>query len=69
MALEELNGRLGLDLPTDGDFQTVGGLAFHVLGRLPSNGESFRTGGVQFTVVEVADHAIRRVRLDLNKAS
>ena len=36
--LEELNDRLGLHLPTDGDFQTVGGFAFNALGRLPAAG-------------------------------
>ena len=34
--LEEINDRLGLHLPTDGDFQTVGGFAFNALGRLPA---------------------------------
>jgi CBS domain containing-hemolysin-like protein len=63
--LEEINDRLGLRLPTDGDFQTVGGFAFNALGRLPSKGESFRSDGVQFTVTEVGDHSIRRVQLDL----
>ena len=63
--LEELNERLSLHLPTDGDFLTVGGLAFHALGRVPEPGATFRFDGVEFTVVEVADHAIRRVRLDL----
>jgi CBS domain containing-hemolysin-like protein len=63
--LEELNERLGLKLPTDGDFLTVGGLAFHALGRVPEPGESFRIEGVEFTVLEVVDHSIRRVRLDL----
>jgi CBS domain containing-hemolysin-like protein len=63
--LEEINDRLGLRLPTDGDFQTVGGFAFNALGRLPSKGESFRSDGVEFTVTEVGDHAIRRVQLEL----
>ncbi len=63
--LEEINDRLGLRLPTDGDFQTVGGFAFNALGRLPSRGESFRSDGVEFTVTEVGDHAIRRVQLEL----
>jgi magnesium and cobalt transporter len=63
--LEEINDRLGLRLPTDGDFQTVGGFAFNALGRLPSKGESFRSDGVEFTVTEVGDHSIRRVQLDL----
>lgn len=63
--LEEINDRLGLRLPTDGDFQTVGGFAFNALGRLPAKGESFRSSGVEFTVLEVIDHAIRRVQLEL----
>ena len=63
--VESLNERLGLHLPTDGDFLTVGGLAFHALGRVPEPGDTFRHDGVEFTVVEVVDHSIRRVRLDL----
>jgi CBS domain containing-hemolysin-like protein len=65
VALEEINDRLGLRLPTDGDFQTVGGFAFNALGRLPTKGESFRSDGIEFTVIEVGDHAIRRVQLEL----
>jgi CBS domain containing-hemolysin-like protein len=63
--LEELNERLGLHLPTDGEATTVGGYAFHALGRLPEPGTTFRENGIQFTVLEVADHSIRRVKLDL----
>ncbi len=65
VAVEDLNERLGLHLPTNGDFQTVGGFAFNALGRLPSAGESFKADGIEFTVVEVVDHAIRRMQLDL----
>jgi CBS domain containing-hemolysin-like protein len=63
--IEELNGRLALRLPTDADYLTVGGLAFHALGRVPEPGASFRFAGIDFTVVEVVEHAIRRVRIDL----
>jgi CBS domain containing-hemolysin-like protein len=68
LPLEELNERLGLHLPTDGDFLTVGGFVFHVLGRFPEPGASFRYDGVEFAIVEVADHAIRRVRVNLQPA-
>jgi CBS domain containing-hemolysin-like protein len=67
--LELLNERLGLHLPTDADFQTLGGLAFHALGRLPEPGTSFRYDGVEFTVLEVTEHTIRRMRLDLEPAA
>ena len=61
--IEEINERLDLDLPTNGDYQTVGGLAFHVLGRVPEAGETFRASNVDFTVLEVGDHAVRRLSL------
>jgi CBS domain containing-hemolysin-like protein len=68
LPLDDLNERLDLHLPTDADFETVGGLAFDALGRLPEAGATFRRDGIEFTVLEVADHAIRRVRIDLHPA-
>ena len=35
LTLDLLNDRLGLQLPTDGEFQTIGGLVFHELGACP----------------------------------
>jgi CBS domain containing-hemolysin-like protein len=64
LALEELNERLALDLPTDADFQTIGGLVFHELGRLPAKGDSVNAFGVAFTVAEVSDHTIKRLLID-----
>jgi CBS domain containing-hemolysin-like protein len=68
ISLEQLNERLNLRLPTDGDFLTVGGLAFHALGRLPEPGAKFHCEGIEFQILEVADHSIRRMRLDLRPA-
>ncbi len=63
--IEDLNERLGLHLATDGDVSTVGGYAFHALGRLPEAGTTFEQDGINFTVLEVADHSIRRMRLEV----
>jgi CBS domain containing-hemolysin-like protein len=68
LPVESLNERLGLDLPTDAEYLTVGGLAFHALGRVPNPGETFRVDGAQFTVVDVKDHRIRRMRIELRGA-
>jgi CBS domain containing-hemolysin-like protein len=64
--LELLNDRFDLRLPTDEDFQTVGGLALHALGRLPEPGATFRQDGIEFTIMEVHDRAIGHVVLDLH---
>jgi CBS domain containing-hemolysin-like protein len=68
VTVEQINERLGLRLPTDEDFSTVGGFAFHALGHLPEPGAAFRHGGAEFQVVEVFDHSIKRVRIDLQPA-
>ena len=66
LPLEDLNERLRLHLPTDGEVSTVGGYAFHALGRLPEPGATFRENGIEFTVLEVTDRSIRKVKLDLD---
>jgi CBS domain containing-hemolysin-like protein len=66
LPLDRLNERLGLRLPTDEDYQTVGGLAFHALGRIPEAGASFRQHGAEFTVTEASDRAIRRLIIDVS---
>jgi CBS domain containing-hemolysin-like protein len=68
LPVESLNERLGLHLPTDADYLTVGGLAFHSLGRVPEPGETFRSDGAQFTVVDVRNHRIHRLRVELTDA-
>ncbi len=65
LTLEDLNERLGLRLPTDGEVNTIGGYAFLALGRLPEPGATFRQDSIEFTVLEVTDHSIRRMRLEL----
>ncbi len=65
LPVESLNERFGLHLHTNGDYLTLGGLAFHVLGRVPEPGESFQADGVAFQVVDVADHRIRKLVLNL----
>ncbi len=69
LPIEELNQLLGLRLPTDEDFSTVGGLAFSTLGHLPEAGVSFQREGIDFTVIGVEGHSIRRLRLDLQPSS
>jgi CBS domain containing-hemolysin-like protein len=69
LPVESLNERLGLRLPTNGEFTTVGGLALHSLGRVPHPGDTFRADGVEFQVVDVQDHRIRRLVIDLQGAT
>jgi CBS domain containing-hemolysin-like protein len=62
--LEEINERLGLHLPEEADFETIGGLVFHLAGRIPSIGESFESDGVRLQVLGATRRRIDWVRIE-----
>ena len=63
--LDELNERLGTELPEDEDYDTLGGFVFHTLGRVPKAGEQFVRDGMLLTVLEATDRTVDRVRIAL----
>jgi putative hemolysin len=65
--LADLAQRLGRELPTDGDFESLGGLLVHRAGRVPSVGATFVLSGFKLTVRE-ADET-RVVRVDIEPAT
>jgi CBS domain containing-hemolysin-like protein len=64
MRVDELNAELGAHVPEHEDFDTVGGLAFSVLGRVPAAGDHFAVSDVDFTVIEAGDHRVKRMRVE-----
>ncbi len=50
--VEDFNNYFGSNLTDDNDFETIGGLVMHELGRLPRPGESLEFGGFQFRVIK-----------------
>jgi len=62
--IDELNERLGLDLPAD-DYDTVAGFMLATLGRVPATGESFNTEHARFTTLAASPTQIERVRIEL----
>ncbi|MDX1404688.1 MAG: transporter associated domain-containing protein [Woeseiaceae bacterium] len=50
--IEDFNEYFGCDLADDEDFETIGGLVMHELGRLPRLGESLAYGGFEFRVTK-----------------
>lgn len=59
-ALDEVNDLLHVDLPHE-DFDTVGGLVLHLLGRVPVEGDVATYDGVEFTVSKVQGRRATRV--------
>lgn len=64
--LDELNEILGLELDTESfDFETLGGLIFHVTGSIPAEGEEVEFGPLQMTVQSVETHRIGHVLVEV----
>jgi CBS domain containing-hemolysin-like protein len=63
--IDEINDALGLELPEDGDYDTIGGLVFSELGRVPQPGEAVVwQDKVRIRVLEATRRRIDRVRVE-----
>ena len=66
--VDEINERLGINLPDDGDFDTIGGFVFTELGRIPAIGETLTwNDALRVTVTAATERRIERLRLVLLK--
>ena len=63
--IDDLNERLGLHLPEDDDFDTIGGFVLAQLGHVPTEGESFESHDARFTAIETAPTHVQRVGIEL----
>ncbi len=60
--LDDLNDRVGDVLNTDElDFETLGGLVFHLSGTIPNDGEVFNVENLELTVQKVDNRRIEKV--------
>jgi CBS domain containing-hemolysin-like protein len=62
MPIDEVNELLGADLP-EGDWDTVGGLVYSLLGHVPTEGETVDSDGHRLTAERVQGRRIGRVRI------
>ena len=67
--IDDLNERLGLDLPEDDDFDTIGGFVLAQLGHVPSEGESFESHDARFTAISTAPTHVQRVAIEMLRQS
>ena len=58
-SLEEANERYEISLPIEDDFETLGGLVFHRLGKVPEPGDKLEIENVIITVVEADERSAR----------
>ena len=62
MRIEDFDEEIDSELDT-GEFDTVGGLVIHRLGRLPKRGDSVEAGGWRFEVISADRRRVKRLRV------
>lgn len=66
-SVDIMNQTLGTSIVPDG-FDTVGGLVFRELGKMPSPGDTVSVEGVRITVQSVLGRRIRRVKIERDES-
>jgi magnesium and cobalt transporter len=61
-AIEDFNTYFGTEF-SDEEFDTIGGLAINLLGRLPRRGEAFVLGGMEFKVLRADRRRLETLRV------
>jgi CBS domain containing-hemolysin-like protein len=64
--ISDLEEHLGKSLPTDGDFESLGGLLVHRAGKVPDVGASITLDGVRFIVREADETRVVKVEIVQN---
>jgi CBS domain containing-hemolysin-like protein len=62
VSIRDVNDTLDLDIE-DEDFDTLGGLLYHELGKVPNVGDEVRVDGAQVTVLSTTGRRVRKVRV------
>jgi putative hemolysin len=65
LRVDELNARLSIGLPVSDDYDTLGGLIFSTLGRLPDTNEVLRLDNVQLTVRKIVERRVEEVAIEI----
>ena len=63
MGIDDLNEQMGLDLPEEEDYETIGGFVFGLFGRQPNEGESIEYNGVSFVVEKTEEGRVHKIRV------
>lgn len=62
--VDDVQERLGILMPADREFDTIGGLVFNEMGRVPKVGESVVWRNIRFTVLDMHGRRIQRIRIE-----
>jgi CBS domain containing-hemolysin-like protein len=61
--VSEINEELEIELPEDGDYETLGGFVFMKCGKIPAEGEEVIHENIQIKVISAEERKINRLRV------
>jgi magnesium and cobalt exporter, CNNM family len=64
LGVSELNQQMGLNIPEDAGFESVGGFLMSSMGRIPEKGAVHDFESMRFTVLDAEPSRIKRVRIE-----
>ncbi len=64
--IDELNEGLQINLPEEGDFETVGGFIFAAMGRVPKVGETLEYHNIAFEILEADERKLKRIKVSVS---
>ena len=65
MHIDDLNDELDIQLPEDGDYETIGGFVFSTLGKVPRVGEQCSHENIAIQVIDAEPRRVKRLRLHI----
>lgn len=68
MLIDDLNDNHNLGIPV-GEYDTVAGFLIHQAGRIPAVGDNYEYEGLKFTVEELSQNRITKIRVHIPKKS
>lgn len=69
MRIDDLNDELDIELPEDGDYETIGGFVFSSMGKIPKPGEQCAHQNIGIQVIAAEPRRITRLRLNITPVS
>lgn len=63
MSILDIEEQLGIEIPQDGDYDTIGGYVFHETGMIPTKGYIIRKPNFELEVVRSNDRRVEKLRI------
>ncbi len=63
MSLLDAEEQLGIKVPQDGDYDTIGGYIFHCAGEIPKRGFTVQSDEFEIIVLKSSDRSIKKIRI------